>query len=185
MPSDIFMAIQQTGGNWLAGETQDDFFSLKNCVELASFNFNLMADETTGEQGGASSGKCKFGTVTVGKKVDNASALLYKAVSTGAILPSMIIAVRMPGGSQLIYLQYIFRYCQITGVTWTGGGEDRVQESMTFTYKAMGLQYVPQKASGQQGTKQQWSWNTVNQGQPGLTIAGIDSPPEYFPPTPK
>ncbi|MEI9970653.1 MAG: hypothetical protein WDO73_00625 [Ignavibacteriota bacterium] len=67
------------------------------------------------------------------------------------------------------------------GVDWSGGGgQERPTEQITFIFKAMGVQYIPQLPDGREGTKQQWSWNTSNQGSPGLNISGIEGPPSFL-----
>ncbi len=56
---------------------------------------------------------------------------------------------------------------------------------MTFSFKAMGFQYIAQAADGGVGRKQAWSWNTATQndkqGSPSLEIAGIESAPDFLP----
>jgi type VI secretion system secreted protein Hcp len=182
MASDNFMWFPQDGGSQIQGETTDQYFSKKGAFEVSTFRFTLEGDETTeARTSGASSGKAKFGSFTVEKKVDSASVPLYKACCQATIFPSIMLAVRMSGGSSLLYLQYIFRYNQVVGVAWEGGSEeDRAKETITFIFKAMGVQYIPQGADGRELTKQQWSWNTSNQGSPGLNISGIDGPPSFL-----
>jgi type VI protein secretion system component Hcp len=182
MASDNFMWFPQDGGSQIQGETTDQKFAKKGAFELSSFKFSLRSDETTeAKTATTSSGKAKFGSFTVTKKVDSASVPLYKACCQATIFPSIMLAVRMAGGSNLLYLQYIFRYNQVVGVEWDGGSEeDRAKETVTFIFKAMGVQYIPQMADGREGTKQQWSWNTANQGSPGLIISGIENPPEFL-----
>ena len=92
-----------------------------------------------------------------------------------------MLAVRKAGGSNLLYMQYIFRYNQITGVTWDGGaGSERPVESITFIFKAMGVQYIPQNPDGREGTKQTWSWNTADQGSATLEVDGIEKAPSFL-----
>lgn len=181
--SDNFMWFPQDSGSQISGETTDYFFSTKGAFEVSRFRFNIEGEEATEQKSaGAASGKAKFGSFTVEKWVDSASIPLYKACCQATIFPSIMLAVRMSGGNNLIYLQYVFRYNQITGVDWEGGsGEDRPTESVTFIFKAMGMQYIPQTAAGGEGTKQYWSWNTANQGSPGLNIQGIDPAPPFLP----
>ena len=182
MLSDNFMWFPQDGGSQIQGETTDSYFSKKGAFELTNFKFDVTGDEATEAKGsGASSGKAKFGQFVVTKVVDTASVQLYKACCQATIFPSIMLAVRKPGGSNLLYLQYIFRYNQVVGVDWSGGsGTERPTEEITFSFKAMGVQYIPQMPDGREGTKQQWSWNTANQGSPGLNISGIEGPPSFL-----
>ena len=106
---------------------------------------------------------------------------LYKACSQATVFPTIILAIRKSGGSNLIYLQYIFRYNQVTGITWSGGsGSERPKETMTFSFKAMGVQYIQQHSDGREGKPQQWSWNTSDQGGCTLEIAGIEPAPSFL-----
>jgi type VI protein secretion system component Hcp len=182
MISDNFMWFPQDSGSLIQGETNDAYFSKKGASELSHFSFSISGDEATeARSAGAASGKAKFGSFTVDKVVDTSSVPLYKACCQATIFPSIMLAVRKSGGSNLIYMQYIFRYNQVTGVTWSGGsGQERPTESITFIFKAMGVQYIPQGADGREGTKQQWSWNTSDQGTPTLDIKGIEGPPKFL-----
>jgi type VI protein secretion system component Hcp len=182
MLSDNFIWFPQDSGSLIQGETTDSYFSSKGASELSTFTFNISGDETTeAKSAGASSGKAKFGSFTVEKVVDSASVPLYKACCQATVFPSIMVAVRKSGGDQLMFMQYIFRYNQVTGVTWSGGsGTERPKETLVFIFKAMGVQYIPQGPDGRELTKQQWSWNTSNQGAPGLTISGIEGPPAFL-----
>ncbi|MEI9970652.1 MAG: type VI secretion system tube protein Hcp [Ignavibacteriota bacterium] len=78
----------------------------KGAFELSSFKFNIAGEEATeARSAGASSGKAKFGSFTVDKVIDTASVPLYKACCQATIFPSIMLAVRKSGGSNLIYLQ--------------------------------------------------------------------------------
>lgn len=186
MTGDNFMWFPEKSGTQIFGETTDDWFAKKKAFEVGSFTFNMSASEATEGKGaaGSSAGKAKFGSFSIEKEVDSASVPLYKACSMGTIFPSIMLAVREAGGSHLMYLQYIFRYNQVTGITWSGGsGNSRPKETMVFTFKAMGVQYIQQLANGREGSKQQWSWNTAEQGGCTLDIKGIEPAPNFLPGT--
>jgi type VI protein secretion system component Hcp len=181
MLSDNFMWFPQESGAQIVGETNDQYFAKKGAFEVTRFKFDIKGDEATEEEGSGNSGKAKFGTFTVDKVVDSSSVPLYKACCRATIFPSIMLAVRKAGGSNLLFLQYIFRYNQVTGVTWDGGsGDERPKESVTFIFKAMGVQYIPQSADGREGARQQWSWNTSDQGSSSLEISGIEAAPKFL-----
>src|SRR5580698_5318371 len=141
MLSDNFIWFPQGGTSAITGETTDQFFATKGASELASFTFTVSGDEATEQKSGAgtASGKAKFGEFTVEKVVDSASVALYKACCQATIFPTIMIAIRKAGGDQLMFLQYIFRYNQVTSVTWSGGtGQERPKETLKFIFKAMG-----------------------------------------------
>jgi type VI protein secretion system component Hcp len=183
MLSDNFMWIGD--GTQVPGETVDRYFHTLHAFEITDFTFSITADDTTESSGsGASAGKAKFGAFTVNKFMDKASVPLYKACCMATIFPSIMLAVRKSGGDHLIYLQYIFRYNQITGLNWTGGtGSERPHEAVTITFKGMGVQYIRQKPDGKPDPPQFWAWNTANQGAPNLDIPGIAPAPMYLPPS--
>jgi type VI protein secretion system component Hcp len=183
MTGDNFMWFPEKSGSQIHGETTDDWFSKKKAFELINFSFNMTAAEATEGKGaaGSSAGKAKFGAFTIDKAVDSASVPLYKACSMGTVFPTIMLAIRKVGGSPLLYLQYIFRYNQVTGITWNGGsGTERPKETLTFSFKAMGVQYIQQMADGREGNKQQWSWNTSDQGGCTLDIKGIEPAPNFL-----
>jgi len=181
MLSDNFMWFPQESGSQIVGETHDQYFNKKGAFEVSKFGFDIKGEEATEEAGPGNSGKAKFGTFTVDKFVDTASVPLYKACCRATIFPSIMLAVRKSGGSSLLFMQYIFRYNQIVGVKWDGGsGDERPKETLTIIFKAMGVQYIPQNADGTEGTRQNWSWNTSDQGSASLIIDGIEAPPKFL-----
>ena len=159
------------------GESTDDFFgkSPYNALELKSFSFSVEQSETTGSAGGgASAGKAKFGEFEVTKGVDKASAALYTACCAGAHFPTVYLAARKAGGSNLVYLQYCFRQVFVTKIDWSGGGgEEAPEEKVTFKYGAMGIQYIRQKPDGTGDTPEQGMWSVVT-NKPTMVVDGVD-----------
>ena len=183
MTGDNFMWFPEKSGTQIYGETTDDWFAKRKAFELLSFTFQMTCEESTESSShGGGSGKAKFGSFTIEKTVDSASVPLYKACSLGTVFPTVCLAIRKVGGSPLLFLQYIFRYNQVTGITWNGGtGQERPKETMVFNFKAMGVQYIQQQPDGREGRKQAWSWSTVDQGGCTLDIKGIEAPPSFLP----
>ncbi|MBS1859915.1 MAG: type VI secretion system tube protein Hcp, partial [Acidobacteria bacterium] len=142
MPADNFLWFPEAakGGNLTGksskpeGETTDKFFAGKKALEILSFSFGVAQAQTVGSQtGGASAGKSSFEEFTVEKAVDLASVPLYVACAAGAHFPTVCLAIRKAGGSNLLYLQYIFRMVFVTGINWNGGGGDEApKESVKF-----------------------------------------------------
>lgn len=163
------------------GETTDSWFSKKKALEVLSLQFAVAQAETTGSGStGASSGKAKFEEFSIEKFVDLASVPLFQACSAGAHFPSVMLAVRKAGGSNLLYAQYIFRQVFVTNISWNGGGGDEApKESVKFKFGAMGIQYIQQKADGTEGTKMQGYWNTTT-NKPSLDVAGLSAAPPFL-----
>jgi type VI protein secretion system component Hcp len=184
MLSDNFMWIPQKGGTQVCGETTDLYFATKKAFEITKFTFKVEGADAAEGGGPNTKGKGKFGAFSIDKVVDAATVPLYKACTQATIFPSICLAIRKVGGDFLIYMEYIFRYNQITGIDWDGGaGSERPKETITFSFKAMGLQYVAQKPDGTPDRPQQWSWNVSDQGGGGtLVVAGIDPAPDFIDP---
>lgn len=190
MPGDNFMWVPEDSPVVISGETTDSFFIKKKGFEIISYSFTMANDEPTegsGGYSGSSAGKAKFQSFEVDKVVDAASTMLYKLCSLGTMIPSLMLASRKasgraPGG--LIYLQYIFRYVHVTGITWSGEAEQHGKEKVTFAFKAMGMQYIAQNTDGSAGARQAWSWNTAQQegkaGAPTMDIPGLPKAPDFL-----
>jgi type VI secretion system secreted protein Hcp len=161
------------------GESTDDFFSKKKAVEINSFSFSVAQATTAGSAtGGASAGKAKFEKIVIEKDVDQASAPLYGACVAGAHFPSLMIIIRKPGGTNLLYLQYVFLQVYVTKVGWSGGGgEENPKEAIEFVFGAMGMQYIQQLGSGQIGKKQIGLWSATNNDNSLTVPMGTQAPP--------
>ncbi len=163
------------------GETTDNWFSQKKALEVLSFTFGVTQAETTGSAStGAGAGKAKFDEFSIEKAVDLSSVPLYNACTAGAHFPSVMLAVRKAGGSNLLYLQYIFRMVFVTGISWSGGGgEEAPKETIKFKFGAMGIQYIQQKADGTEGTKMNGLWSTAT-NKPSLDVPGLPAAPSFL-----
>ena len=187
---------QESGGQGdevdVEGETTDGWFKRKKAFEITSFGFSLKQSDASvvqgsggpaagGKKGGASDGgRAKFQEFTVDKFVDLASVSLYKACSLGTKFSTVMLAVRKAGGSNLLYVQYMFREVSVTGITWGGGGGTTLPtEKVTLEFEAMGFQYVQQQADGTQGKKLLWSWNSKG-NRPGLAVEGFPPAPPFL-----
>ena len=182
--ADNFMWFPEAGeGVKPEGETSDTWFARLQAFEVARFGFSMKESDLNAAKGsgsGSEAGRAKFQQFQIDKLVDLASAMLYKACSLGTKLPSAMLAVRKVGGRNLLYLQYIFRDVMVTGITWSGGiGVETPVEQITFSFQAMGFQYIQQKDDGSQGRKLQWSWSTA-ENQSTLNVKGLGPPPPFL-----
>jgi type VI protein secretion system component Hcp len=163
------------------GETQDKWFSTKGAFECLSVAFGVAQAETTGSSSsGAAAGKAKFEEFTIEKSVDLASVPLYSACAAGAHFPSVCLAIRKAGGSNLLYLQYIFRMVFVTGINWSGGGgEEAPKETIKFKFGALGVQYVRQLSTGAAGTPIQVMWSNIT-NKPTMDVPGLSAAPSFL-----
>jgi len=163
------------------GETTDSWFKEKKAFELLSFGFGVSQAETAGSGStGAGAGKAKFDEFSIEKNVDLSSVPLYNACTAGAHFPSVMMAIRKAGGSNLLYVQFIFRMVFVTNIGWSGGdGEAAPKESIKFKFGAMGIQYIQQKADGTEGTKMTGLWATTS-NKPSLDVKGLPAAPAFL-----
>ena len=159
------------------GESTDSKFKDFKALELKTFKFGVEQSETTGSgSGGAGAGKAKFGEFEVVKMVDQASTPLFLACCAGAHFPCVRLAIRKSGGSNLVYLQYVFTMVFVTKIDWSGGGgEEAPEETVTFKYGAMGVEYTRQKPDGTGDKPMQASWSVAS-NQPTLAVPGLAEP---------
>ena len=145
------------------GETSDNWFKPLGGLECLSVTFGVSQAETTGSAAsGSGAGKAKFEEFTIEKYVDLASVPLYNACTAGAHYPTVMLANRKAGGSQLLYLQYAFRMVFVTSINWSGGGgEEAPKETIKFKFGTMGIQYIRQKADGSGGVPITAAWSTA------------------------
>lgn len=164
------------------GETQDDWMSKMQALEINSFNFGVTQKSTVGSaSGGSSGGKANFNEFTIEKYVDLASVPVFTACTVGAHFPWVFLAVRKAGGVHLIYLQYVFGQVFVKSIEWDGGsGDDPFRETIKFTFGAMGIQYIRQEATGQAANTQQSLWSTVT-NDATLVVPGLPTAPKFIP----
>lgn len=189
MPADNFLWFPDAAKGGLLtgkaakpeGESTDAWFSKKKALEVKSFTFGLeQADTTTSGTTGSGGGKVKFNEFSVSKSVDLASVPLYQACAAGAHYPSVMLAIRKAGGSNLLYLQYIFRQVFVISIGWSGGGGDEAPgEDVKFRFGALGIRYVQQLADGTEGSKMEAAWSVV-ENKNTLDVVGLSAAPPYL-----
>jgi type VI secretion system secreted protein Hcp len=163
------------------GETTDDWFKEKKALEVSSFGWGVEQAETTGSSStGSGAGKAKFKEFSISKGVDLASVPLFNACCAGAHYPHICVALRKPGGSNLIYIQYVFTQVFVISIKWSGGGgEEAPKEDVTFKFGAYSMQYIQQLADGTEGAKQEGAWSaTAN--KPTGKVTGMSDPPAFM-----
>lgn len=190
MPADNFLYFPSAAvGGLLSdkalkpqGESTDEWFSKKNALEILSFSFGVTQADTAGSGStGAGTGRAKFDEFQVEKAVDLASVPLYNACAAGAHYPDVLLLIRKPGGSNLLYLQFIFRMVFVTNISWSGGsGDEAPKETIKFKFGAMGIQYQQQDATGApKGSPLPGYWSTVT-NKNVLTVPGLGNPAPFL-----
>jgi type VI secretion system secreted protein Hcp len=162
------------------GETTDNWFKDKKALEVMSFGWGVEQAQTTGSSStGSGAGKAKFKEFTISKGVDLASVPLFNACTAGAHFPHVCVALRKAGGSNLLYLQYIFTKVFVISIKWSGGdGAGAPKEDITFKFGAYKMQYIQQLADGTEGTKQEGAWSAT-QNKPTGNVTGMSDAPAF------
>ena len=159
------------GSNKPVGETKDK--NHPNWLEIKTFEFGAENPTTIGSAtGGAGAGKFKLNPFKITKDVDTSSTSRFMACAAGAHDPTVVLAIRKAGGTQMDYLKYAFRMVFVTNISWSGGGgEEAPEETVEFVYGAMGIQYIPQTTGGlpDAGKKQIAAWSQTT-NQPNLDV---------------
>jgi type VI secretion system secreted protein Hcp len=123
----------------------------KGWFEVRDFSFAVEGSAAVGSAtGGAGSGKVKAKEFTIKRVSDSASPTFFRqAVSSGRHFPVVKIEMRKAGGDPHQYADYVFTDVLISKINMSGPGDRGPEESITFVYGGMTVQYVNQGASGQ------------------------------------
>lgn len=139
----------------------------KACAfEIKDFSFGVENPTTIGSAtGGAGAGKIKFNEFTVTKTSDSASPLFFKNTATGAHYKTVVLEMRKAGGdpktSGKPFLKFTFETVFTTKINWSGPGDEGPEESITFVYGKLSVQYQPQKPDGTLGVPITSCWDAV------------------------
>ena len=117
--------------------------------EIKDFSFDIENPTTIGSAtSGAGAGKIKFNEFTITKTTDSASPVFFKNCCAGAHDQEVVIDMRKAGGDPSKagqpFLQYKFETVFTTKIDWSGHGDDAPQESISFVYGQLEVQYSSQ-----------------------------------------
>jgi type VI secretion system secreted protein Hcp len=129
-------------------------------IDILSFSFAAHQTGTASSGGGSGAGRVSLQDITITKKVDKSSPLLFYLCCKGLPLETGAITCRKAGGEALEYLVVAMEGILITGIQNTGSdGQDQVVEQVTLNFKRAGLIYTPQLDDGSGGGKVQKGWD--------------------------
>jgi type VI secretion system secreted protein Hcp len=165
------------------GETKDSVYKAKNAFEIKDFQFGVENPTTIGSAtGGAGAGKIKFNEFTIKKTTDQASPLFFKNCCVGAHYQTVTISMRKSGGTADVsgkeFVQFKFDTVFTTKIDWSGPGDEGPEESITFVYGKLGVQYTTQNTSmdgtpGTMGAQKVAGWDQVqNKDASDMTFTG-------------
>ena len=175
MAFDTFMfftgpGTDKAGSLAIKGETTDDTYKANNAFELYSWSWGASNPVTIGSAStGTGGGKVSLSSFNVMKKSDLASPTLFSACAQGVHFPKATVVMRKAGGSQVVYLTYVFSEVYVESIQWSGstGGDDTPTESVSFAFKSVSITYQPQDTTGApKGEASPASWD-VSLNTPG------------------
>ena len=140
----------------------------KSCAfEIKDFSFSIENPTTIGSAtGGAGAGKAKFNEFTITKTPDSASPSFFKNVVAGAHYQKVVLEMRKAGGdphsSGKAFLRYTFDTVFTTKIDWSGPGDEGPEESITFVYGKLTVQYQPQNPDGTSGAPRTTCFDSVS-----------------------
>ena len=154
MAVDMFLNIEGE----IEGEAQDA--KHKNEIDILAWSWGMSQSGSFHMGGGGGSGKANFQDLSVTKWVDKASAILQVYCANGDHFPSAVLTVRKAGKKPLEYIKITMTDLLVTSVSTGGsGGEDRLTENVTFNFRAVKYEYVPQKQDGSGDAAKTFEWN--------------------------
>ena len=142
MAVDMFLKLETVNG-----ESIDD--SHKGEIDLLTWTFGATQTGTAQSGGGAGAGRAQVKDLSVTKRVDRSSPVLFSLCCKGEHVAKAQITVRQAGGSPLEYLKVHLEKVLISGYATLGSEDnDQIVETLTLNFAKAKLEYTPQKDDG-------------------------------------
>lgn len=150
--TDIYLKIS----NGLEGESADETY--KNHIDIGSFHWGVQNQGAFSNSIGAGggSGRSQVQPLTLNKKIDKSSPLLFWHCATGQHLENATLFVRRAAGTkQMLYFQLAMKKVFVTQYSpGAGNGEGAlIAETFQLDFEEMEMTYWQQQANGDQGPK--------------------------------
>jgi type VI secretion system secreted protein Hcp len=134
----------------VAGESTDD--KHKGEIDVESFSWGETNSGTSGHGGGGGAGKVSHQDLTVTKRIDKSSPVLFIACATGQHFKDALITARKAGGTQQEYLKMKMEDVLVSSYqTSASGGGGLVYETVSFNFSKLEIAYKEQKPDGTLG----------------------------------
>jgi len=138
---------------------EDASGSTAPAFEIKDFSFGVENPTTIGSAtGGAGAGKATFGELTIKKTSDRASPSFFKSCVTGAHYKTVTLEMRKAGGDAMPagkpFQRFSFGTVFTTKIDWSGPGDEGPEESITFVYGSLRVEYLAQDPTN--GSSFEW-----------------------------
>lgn len=130
------------------GESQDAAHGGE--IEVVSWSWGMRSSTSLGGAGAA--GKSTINELQVTKRADSASTALMSIMRNNKQVGKVVLTVRKAGGSPLEYLKITLQNARITCIDVASGAigdQAEIIEQVSFAFKRVNVEYVPQGADGQ------------------------------------
>ncbi|MGB0129814.1 MAG: type VI secretion system tube protein Hcp [Rhodocyclaceae bacterium] len=145
---DMFLKVEGSKQGPIKGEAQDEKHPSE--IDVLGWSWGMRAQTTMGAAG--ASGKSTLMELQVSKRVDSATTGLMSAMRNNEPLKRVILTVRKAGKETLEYFKITLQQARITSldVGSEGGGGETLNENVSFAFKTITVDYVPQGTEGAQ-----------------------------------
>jgi type VI secretion system secreted protein Hcp len=135
-------------------------------IEIESFSWGASNPTTIGSAtSGAGAGKAVPGDFVVVMPFTSASPQIFKKCVTGDHYQTAVLSMRKAGGDQRAagqdFLKYNFATVFTTKIEWGGSSDEGPEESITFVYGSLQVQYQQQKSDGTLGDLVASGWDFI------------------------
>jgi type VI secretion system secreted protein Hcp len=134
-------------------------------MDIFSFSFGASNPVTVGSNtAGMGGGKVSISSLSIMKKSDDASPVLFQACCTGQHYTDAVIILRKAAGTakkQMTFIEYVLKEVYIESIQWSGssGGDDTPTESISLAFAEIQITNHKQQADGSLVKGKGASWN--------------------------
>jgi type VI secretion system Hcp family effector len=175
MAIDAFMWFQDYSAKYLESESQIDLSKdpqktalhyppNNNIFEVEDYSFDIEQTLNIGSQSsGAGAGKVTFNPVSITRRIDKASPVLFQMACSGTAFESVALVLRKSAGASgagVAFLKFTFKLVAVKTISYKRDVESP-NETVTFEYGGLVVEYWPQNPNGSLGPRVPGGWNRV------------------------
>lgn len=165
MALDMFLILD---AGKVEGESVDSVYGPKKAIDIMSWSWGAANHSSAHMGGGSGAGKVAVHDISITKYTDKSTPILWKLCCDGSHLPSGEIIVRKAGGGAggkdaVEYVKIVLDTVFCTSTHCGGsGGEDRLTESITLSFRKFKIVYQTQNEKGAAVKGGQHGWDVAS-----------------------
>jgi type VI secretion system secreted protein Hcp len=139
----------------------------ENEIDVLSFSYGATQSGTAHDGTGSTAGKANVQDLSITKKVDKSTPLLFGACLSGKHVDEAVLTCQKAGGdSKVAYLKVTLTQVLVTSIsTGASASDDQVMETVSLNYATIKEEYTPQTGKGAGGGAVVQGWNVAT-GEP-------------------